>query len=264
MSSKIARSCDQSCASSGKTLAGEKPKAARTLLYGRGSCLAPRSPGKLCTVLTERLCPVVSASETNRRGPVVIRAAAEAAEERGSLGSTRLQRSVMQLRGCEKGSEALGPHASRWRAPKGPRKSGSRSCRDQSKQHEAAETRARRPGRVRATRPRVSSSRALRASSGQPELQKSVGREVRGRARSPRGCRRLARPEKSRLRGARSTTKGRGPEGDVKSSRSSVSWEQAARRKVNSLNPFLMAAVKVPSGPQLRLLSILACENFFH
>ena len=40
--------------------------------------------------------------------------------------------------------------------------------------------------------------------------------------------------------------------------------EQAARRKVNSLNPFLVAVVKVPSGPQLHLLSILACENLFH
>lgn len=231
MSPKVAGSCDQSCASLGKTLAGEKPKAARTLLCGRGSRLVPRSPGKLCTVLTQRLCPVVSASETNRRGPVVVRAAAEAAEKRGSLGSTRLQRSVMQLRSCEKGSEASVPPASRWRAQEGPRRSGSRSCRDRSKQHEAAETRARRPRKVRATRPRVSSSRALRVSSGQPGLQKSVGREVRGRARRPRGCRRLARPEKSRLRGAGSTTKGEGPKGDIKSSRSSVSWGASSEKK---------------------------------
>jgi hypothetical protein len=88
MSPKVASSCDQSCASLGKTLAGEKPKAARTLLYGRGSRLVPRSPGKLCTILTQRLCLVVSVSETSRRGPVVTWAAAEAAEERGSLGST--------------------------------------------------------------------------------------------------------------------------------------------------------------------------------
>ncbi|KAJ0129451.1 Uncharacterized protein HZ326_27455 [Fusarium oxysporum f. sp. albedinis] len=46
MSSQIASSSDLNRASLGKTLAGEKPKAARTLLYGRGSRLVPRSPGE--------------------------------------------------------------------------------------------------------------------------------------------------------------------------------------------------------------------------
>ena len=82
MSPKVASSCDQSCASSGKTLAGEKPKAARTLLYGRGSRLALWSLGKLYTISTQRLCLVVLGSEINRRGPAVSRAAAKAAEEK--------------------------------------------------------------------------------------------------------------------------------------------------------------------------------------
>lgn len=55
----------------GKTLAGEDPKAAGTLPCGRGSRLAPQSPCKLCTDLTQRSCLVVSASETYHRGPVV-------------------------------------------------------------------------------------------------------------------------------------------------------------------------------------------------
>ncbi|KAI5455675.1 hypothetical protein BGZ63DRAFT_397670 [Mariannaea sp. PMI_226] len=82
MSSQIASSCDLNRASLGKALAGEKPKAARTLFCRRGSRLVPRSPGKLCTISTQRFCLVVSASETNRRSPIVSRAAAEAAKKK--------------------------------------------------------------------------------------------------------------------------------------------------------------------------------------
>ncbi|KAJ0118971.1 Transposase, partial [Fusarium oxysporum f. sp. albedinis] len=44
--------------------------------------LIPRSPGKLCTISTQRFCQVVSASETSCRSPVVFRAAAEAAKKK--------------------------------------------------------------------------------------------------------------------------------------------------------------------------------------
>jgi hypothetical protein len=68
---------------------------------------------------------------------------------------------------------------------------------------------------------------------------------------------------KSRLKGARSTTEEKVPEGDVKSSRSSMSSGQASQRKVNSLNPLLVAAVRVPLGPQLlHLLPFLAYKSF--
>lgn len=54
-----------------------------------------------------------------------------------------------------------------------------------------------------ATRPGVSSSRMLRVSSGQPKLQRSVGREVEGTKPRMSGAREAG---KSRLKGARSTT----------------------------------------------------------
>ncbi|KAK7592091.1 hypothetical protein V3481_006720 [Fusarium oxysporum f. sp. vasinfectum] len=82
MTPKIASSCNLNRASLGKTPAGEKPKAARTLFRRRGSRLVPPSPGKLCIISTQRFCLVVSASETNRRSPVVFRAAGEAAKKK--------------------------------------------------------------------------------------------------------------------------------------------------------------------------------------
>jgi hypothetical protein len=74
------------------------------------------------------LCLVVSASETYRRSPVVFRAAAEAAKERGSLGSTRLQRSVMQRLGCGKGSEPFETRASKLGATEGPESRAADGC----------------------------------------------------------------------------------------------------------------------------------------
>jgi hypothetical protein len=66
----------------GKPLAGKKPKPARTLLCGQGSRLVPRSPGKLCTVSTQRFGLEVSASETDCQSLVVFQAAAEAAKKK--------------------------------------------------------------------------------------------------------------------------------------------------------------------------------------
>jgi hypothetical protein len=71
-----------------------------------------------------------------------------------------------------------------------------------------------------AARPGMLCGRMPRMSSGQPRLQRSVVREVEGTG--PR----MTKPReagKSRLKEAGSTTQERSPEGDVKSSRSSVS-----------------------------------------
>ncbi|RSL42749.1 hypothetical protein CEP54_015371 [Fusarium duplospermum] len=197
--------------SEAETLAGEKPGAARTLLRGRGTRLAPRSPCKLCTISTQWLCPVVSASETNRRGPVVTRA------------QPRLQKKEV-VRAVH-------------------------DCRGRSKQREAAQSRAQRPGRVRLTRPTVSRSRALRMLSGRPGLQKSVGRGVRGRARRPKGCR-CSRSQKSW--GSKESKAGQreGQKAMSRAREAQCRGEQAVRRKVNSLNPhfvlnaFLVAVAK--------------------
>ncbi|KAJ0129770.1 Fatty acyl-CoA reductase wat, partial [Fusarium oxysporum f. sp. albedinis] len=97
----------QNRASLGKTLAGENPKAARTLLCGRGSRLIPRSPGKLCTISTQRFCLVVSASETNCRSPAVFRAAAEAAKKKrvsGQYATTEIGHAASEL---QKGQRAI-------------------------------------------------------------------------------------------------------------------------------------------------------------
>jgi hypothetical protein len=129
MSSQIASSCDLNRASLGKTLAGEKPKAARTLLCGRDNRLVPRSPGKLCTISTQRFCLVVSASGTNRRGPVMLRAAAEAAKRKEVLWAVCvLQRSVMQLSSCKKGREPFRARASRSGATEGPESRAADGC----------------------------------------------------------------------------------------------------------------------------------------
>ncbi|KAJ0125956.1 Uncharacterized protein HZ326_30937, partial [Fusarium oxysporum f. sp. albedinis] len=70
----------------GETPRREKPKAARTLLCGQGSRLVPRSPGKLCTVSTQRFGLEVSASETDCQSLVVFQAAAEAANKKKVAG----------------------------------------------------------------------------------------------------------------------------------------------------------------------------------
>ncbi|EXL39049.1 hypothetical protein FOCG_18332 [Fusarium oxysporum f. sp. radicis-lycopersici 26381] len=106
MTPKIASSCNLNRASLGKTPAGEKPKAARTLFCRRGSRLVPPSPGKLCTISTQRFCLVVSASETNRRSPVVFRAAGEAAKKRfsGQYTTTEIGHAASEL---QKGQRAM-------------------------------------------------------------------------------------------------------------------------------------------------------------
>ncbi|KAJ0127256.1 hypothetical protein HZ326_29641 [Fusarium oxysporum f. sp. albedinis] len=170
----------------GKTLAGEKPKAARTLLCGRGSRLIPRSPGKLCTISTQRFCLVVSASETNCRSPVVFRAAAEAAERKRFSG----QYAYCRGRSCsfgaaKRGSEPFGARASRSGAPKGPESRAAEGCWCCS-----GSAKLQVSVRVRVRRPSMSSGKMPRMSSGQPKLQKSVIREVEGhRARNVAGSR---------------------------------------------------------------------------
>jgi hypothetical protein len=107
MTPKIASSCDLNRASLGKILAGEKPKAARTLLCGRDNRLVPRSPGKLCTVSTQRFCLVVSASETNCRSPVALRAAAEAVKKKrfsGQYTTAEIGQAASEL---QKGQRAM-------------------------------------------------------------------------------------------------------------------------------------------------------------
>ncbi|KAI8401801.1 hypothetical protein FOFC_18670 [Fusarium oxysporum] len=47
---------------------------------------------------------------------------------RGPLGSMRLQRSVMQLPSCKKGSEPCGARASRSGVPKGPESRAAEGC----------------------------------------------------------------------------------------------------------------------------------------
>ncbi|KAJ0129780.1 Uncharacterized protein HZ326_22082 [Fusarium oxysporum f. sp. albedinis] len=96
-------------ASLGKTLAGEKPKAARTLLYGRGSRLLPRSP----------------ASETNCRSPVVFQAAAEAAKKKrvsGQYATAEIGQAASEL---QKGQRAMWGPCVKVEGTKGPRKSSS-------------------------------------------------------------------------------------------------------------------------------------------
>src|SRR6478735_11240657 len=110
MSSQVASSCNLNRASLGKTLAGEKPKAARTLLCGRDNHLIPRSPCKLCTISTQRFCLVVSASETNCRSPAVFRAAAEAAKKKrfsGQYATTEIGQ--CSFRAAKRAASHLGP-----------------------------------------------------------------------------------------------------------------------------------------------------------
>jgi hypothetical protein len=79
-----------------------------------------------------------------------------------------------------------------------------------------------------ATRPGMLSNRMPRMSSGQPRLQRSAVREVEGV--EPRMSK-AREAGKSRLKRAGSTTQERGPEGDVKSSRSSVSLGIGVKEK---------------------------------
>ena len=169
----------------GKTLAGENPKEARTLLCGRGSRLIPRSPGKLCTISTQRFYLVVSASETNYQSPVEFQAAAEAAKKKRVSGqyttaeighvASELQKGqraiwgpCVEIRGHQRAQVEQLAAAGFVRAAK-----AAEVDRGSAKLQVSV--------RVRVRRPSMSSGKMPRMSSGQPGLQKSVVREVEGR-----------------------------------------------------------------------------------
>ncbi|KAI3571597.1 hypothetical protein IWW34DRAFT_838596 [Fusarium oxysporum f. sp. albedinis] len=175
---------------------GENPKAARTLLCGRGSRLIPRSP----------------ASETNCRSPAVFRAAAEAAKKKRSSGqyaTTEIGHAASEL---QKGQRAIwGPCV---------------EIRGHQRAQEVEQLAA--AGVVRA-------AKAAEVGRGSAKLQRQdaanvvwaaraaeVGRTGSRGAQSP-DCRRLAKPE---CRG-----KKKPPEGDVKSSRSSMSLQTLVAKK---------------------------------
>ena len=170
----------------GKTLAGENPKEARTLLCGRGSRLIPWSPGKLCSISTQRFCLVVSASETNCRSPVVFRAAAEAAKKKrfsGQYTTAEIGHAASEL---QKGQRAIwGPCVEirgHWRAQEVEQLAAAGVIRA-AKAAEVGRGSAKLQVsvRVRVRRPSMSSGKMPRMSSGQPGPQKSVVREVEGR-----------------------------------------------------------------------------------
>jgi hypothetical protein len=172
----------------GKTLAGENPKAARTLLCGQGSRLIPRSPGKLCTISTQRFCLVVSASETNCPSPVVFRAAAGAARKKrfsGQYATTEIGHAASEL---QKGQRAIwGPcveirgHQRAQEVEQLAAASVVRAAKAAEVGRGSAKLQVRVRVRVRVRRPSMSSGKMPRMSSGQPGLQKSVVREVEGR-----------------------------------------------------------------------------------
>jgi hypothetical protein len=182
----------------GKTLAGENPKEARTLLCGRGSRLIPRSPGKLCTISTQRFCLVVSASETNCRSPVVFRAAAETAKKKrfsGQYTTAEIGHAASKL---QKGQRAIwGPCVEIRGAPEGPRSraasgcwccSGSKSCRGRSRQRKAAGE-CEGEGATTLNVERQDAANVVWAARAA-----EVGRTGSRGAQSP-DCRRLAKPE---------------------------------------------------------------------
>lgn len=89
-------------------------------------------------------------------------------------------------------------------------------------------------------KPVVSSSRALRVLSGQLGLQKSVGREVQGGC-VPKGVSEAREARKVEAQRSRRQHKGkRGQEAMSRAREAQCRGGQAARRKVNSLNPFLL------------------------
>jgi hypothetical protein len=170
----------------GKTLAGENPKEARTLLCGRGSRLIPRSPGKLCTISTQRFCLVVSASETTCRSPAVFRAAAEAAKKKrfsGQYATTEIGHAASEL---QKGQRAIWGPCVEIRGHQRAQEVEQLAAAGVVRAAKAAEVgrgsaKLQVSVRVRVRRPSMSSGKMPRMSSGQPGLQKSVVREVEGR-----------------------------------------------------------------------------------
>jgi hypothetical protein len=122
VSSKIASGCDRTRASLGKTLAGEKPKAARTLFCGRRQSL-PSAVSRQALYHFDPavcVCAVSRGSVTEISGPVVLQAAAEAAGERSSLGSTQLQRSATQLEAGGENEGAMTWKVEAQRSPEAP------------------------------------------------------------------------------------------------------------------------------------------------
>ncbi|KAI8406175.1 hypothetical protein FOFC_13644, partial [Fusarium oxysporum] len=116
---------------------------------------------------------------------------------RGSLGSTRLQRSVKQLPSCKEGSEPCRARASRSGAPKGLESraangywscSGSKSCRGRSRQRKTAGE-CEGEGATTLNVERQDAANVVWAARAA-----EVGRTGSRGAQSP-DCRRLAKPE---------------------------------------------------------------------
>jgi hypothetical protein len=156
------------------------------VLCGRGSRLIPRSPGKLCTISTQRFCLVVSASETNCRSPVVFRAAAEAAKKKrfsGQYTTAEIGHAASEL---QKGQRAIWGPCVEIRGHQRAQEVEQLAAAGVVRAAKAAEVgrgsaKLQVSVRVRVRRPSMSSGKMPRMSSGQPGLQKSVVREVEGR-----------------------------------------------------------------------------------
>jgi hypothetical protein len=129
---------------------------------------------------------VVSASETNRRNPVVLRAAAEAAKKMrvsGQYTSAEIGHAASAL---QKGQRAIWGPCVEIRGHQRAQEVEQLAAAGVVRAAKAAEVgrgsaKLQVSVRVRVRRPSMSSSKMPRMWSGQPELQKSVVREVEGR-----------------------------------------------------------------------------------
>ncbi|KAJ0130456.1 Uncharacterized protein HZ326_26443 [Fusarium oxysporum f. sp. albedinis] len=176
---------------------------------------------------------------------------------RGSLGSTRLQRSVKQLRSCKEGSEPCRARASRLGHQRAQKVEQLRAAgvvradkaavvgRGSAKLHTKVKVRVQWPPEYQAAGCRKCrlGSRGCRG--------RSYGRK--SRVQSPK-CRRLAKPKCRGRKKSQITHRKWRPEAMSRAREAQCRCRHSSRRKVNSLNPFLQAAVRVPLAPQLLLL----------
>ncbi|KAH7205364.1 uncharacterized protein BKA55DRAFT_587020 [Fusarium redolens] len=126
---KIARSCNpRTMHPWGNPLQGKNPRRpercsvdeATAPFHGLQVSSVPFNPAVFVT-WSQPVRQIVEAWRCPGRRPGLQR-------RRGSLGSTRLQRSVKQLPSCKKGNEPCGVRASRSRAPGGPESRAAGGC----------------------------------------------------------------------------------------------------------------------------------------
>ncbi|KAH7113373.1 hypothetical protein EDB81DRAFT_308746 [Dactylonectria macrodidyma] len=234
MSSKVASSCNQSRASLGKTLAGEKPKATGALLRRRR---LPRSAVSRQALyhLDPAVCVCCLEAVRQVVGPGGGPGSSRSYKKRGgSLGSAQLQRSVgaAKSRRSSRGRETRNVEQSELQKGIG----GATEAQE-----------------VEGTRPSVSRRQGRTGGSGQPKLQRVV--EAAGpRKITPIGLAKVGRAE------------GQQDPGPHKAPNLARAWNRlvclvpgqyllavaAAHKKVNSPNPFGLWPAKTLLGPSCK------------